>query len=70
MSTIQVGQSKELFGINTDSFLFLELASKNKPEIKRDLENFKKSIEVFNSVGIEIDLSIKGDFVLFQERAK
>lgn len=66
MGTIQVGQCQELFGINTDSFFFLEAASKNKPEIKESLESFKKSIEVFNSIGIEVDLSIRGDTIIFQ----
>ena len=66
MSTIQVSQDSELFGINKDPLFFLDCASKNYPEIQEHLINFKKSIEVFNSIGIEVDISIRGNSVIFQ----
>ena len=52
-------QLKEMFGKNSDTLNALQELSEKRPETKQDFDNFKKAIEVFNSVGIEIDVSIR-----------
>lgn len=69
MAIIQVGQDQEMFGNMETPYCFLESLSEHFPETKQYLDNFKKAIENFNSVGIEIDISLRYDTVIFQDRA-
>ncbi len=52
-------QEKERFGQNSDTLNALQELSEKRPETKQDFENLKKALEKFNSVGIEIDISIR-----------
>jgi Holliday junction resolvase RusA-like endonuclease len=68
MSIIITSQSPETFG-NTDlPFNILDSVSENFPETKQDLDNLKKAIFHFNSVGIEIDISLRYDTIILQDR--
>ena len=57
--TITHYQSEEMFGKNSDTLNVLQELSEKRPETKQDFENLKKAIEKFNSIGIEIDISIR-----------
>lgn len=52
-------QEKERFGKNDDTLKALKELSKKRPTTLKDFENLKKAIEVFKSVDIEIDISIR-----------
>ena len=69
MSTIETSQDKEMFGDLDLPFKILETVSETFIETKQDLENLKKAISHFNSVGIEIDISLRYDSIIFQDRA-
>jgi hypothetical protein len=58
-NTITHYQSEERFGQNSDTLNVLQELSEKRPETKQDFENLKKAIEKFNSVEIEIDISIR-----------
>ncbi len=68
MSQIETSQDKEMFGNTELPFKILENISEHFSETKQDLENFKKAIFHFNSVGIEIDISLRYDTVILQDR--
>jgi hypothetical protein len=65
MSQIETSQDKEMFGNMETPYFILKSVSESYPETKQDLENLKKAIEKFNSVGIEIDISLRYDTVIF-----
>ena len=52
-------QEESMFGQNEHTLSLLQELSEKRPETKQDFDNFKKAIEVFNSVEIEIDISIR-----------
>lgn len=52
-------QEKERFGQNEQTLDQLRELSGKRPETNEDFVNLTKAIEVFNSIGIEIDLSIR-----------
>lgn len=52
-------QEKERFGKNYDTLNALKELSEKRPTTLKDFENLKKAIEVFKSVDIEIDISIR-----------
>ena len=64
-NTITYYNQENTFGKNEDVLNALKELSEKRPETKQDFENFKKSIEKFNSVGIEIDISIRFQAELF-----
>lgn len=59
MGLIEVGQAPELFGQNECPLSFLKKISEKYSEVQEDYEILKKSIEKFNSIGVEIDISIR-----------
>lgn len=67
MSKLATSQDKEMFGNMETPYFFLESVSEEYPETKQDLENLKKAIENFNAVGIEIDISLRFDTVIFHQ---
>lgn len=67
MSQLETSQDKEMFGNMETPYFILESVSEDYPETKKDLENFKKAILHFNSVGIEIDISLRYDTVIFHK---
>lgn len=58
-NTITHYQAKERFGQNSDTLNVLQELSEKRPETKQDFLNLKKAIKRFNSVEIEIDISIR-----------
>ncbi|MGO4773918.1 hypothetical protein ACEN2I_19950 [Flavobacterium sp. W22_SRS_FK3] len=68
MSQIETSQDKEMFGNTDTAFQILEFVSENYSETKEHLDHFKKAIVIFNSVGIEIDISLRYDTIIFQDR--
>lgn len=52
-------QTEEMFGQNSDTLNLLYSLVKNYPDVVKHFENFKKSIEVFNDIKIEVDVSIR-----------
>jgi hypothetical protein len=52
-------QSEEMFGQNSDTLNVLQELLKKRFKTKQDFENLKKAIENFNSLGIEINISIR-----------
>jgi hypothetical protein len=58
-NTITHYQAEERFGQNSDTLNLLYSLVKNYPDAVQHFENFKKSIEVFNDIQIEIDVSIR-----------
>ena len=69
MSKIQTSQDAEMFGVLDLPFKILESLVENYPERFEDLENFKKVILNFNALGIEIDISLRYDSIILQDRA-
>lgn len=67
MSIIQYGQSEDMYGKNESTLLVLQDISRVNKEIENDLENFMKAIVKFNKIGIEIDISIKIDNIIFKK---
>ena len=64
-NTITHYQAKERFGQNSDTLNALQELSEKRPETKQDFQNLKKALEKFNSVEIEIDISIRFQAELF-----
>ena len=52
-------QEKKRFGKNEDTLNQLKELSDKRPQTNEHFENIKKAIEIFNSVEIEIDISIR-----------
>ena len=69
MSKIQTSQNSEMFGDLDLPLKILESLVENYPETNEDLKNFKKAILNFNALGIEIDISLRYDSIIFQDRA-
>ena len=68
MSTIiQFGQSEDMYGKNESTLKVLSDISVIKTEMVIDLNNFINAIEKFNLMGIEVDISIKFDNIIFKE---
>ena len=68
MAQVETSQSKEMFGNMETPYFILQSVSEEYPETKQDLENLKKAISKFNDVGIEIDISLRYDTIIFQDR--
>lgn len=58
-NTITHFQTEEMFGQNSDTLNLLYSLIMNYPDAVQHFENFKKSIEVFNDIQIEVDVSIR-----------
>ena len=54
-----------MFGKNEHILNALQELSEKRPETKQDFDNLKKALEKFNSVEIEIDISIRFQAELF-----
>ena len=52
-------QEESRFGQNTDTLNALQELSEKRPETIQHFENLKNAIDVFNTVEIEIDISIR-----------
>lgn len=57
-----------MFGNMEIPYFILQSVSEEYPETKQDLENLKKAFSKFNSVGIEIDISLRYDTIILQDR--
>lgn len=68
MSQVETSQSEKMFGNMETPYLILKLVTEKYPETKQDLDNLKKAFSNFNSIGIEIDISLRYDTIIFQDR--
>jgi hypothetical protein len=64
-NTIHYFNQDIMFGKNEHILNALQELSEKRPETKQDFENLKKALEKFNSVEIEIDISIRFQAELF-----
>ena len=67
MGIIQIGQGEDMYGENESTLKFLDMFSEEHPQIKSHLSNLNKTIEFLNSLGIEIDISIRYDTIIFKK---
>jgi len=60
-------ENKEFYGNNETVINQLKILAKHKKECEKPLELLNKSIENFNSLGVEIDLGIRYNTSIYHE---